>query len=691
MKKSSHFVAMILVLILVSCHFPDSETPARTTTAPEITTAPTPTTKTVPSPTTTTAVSTISQNKGPISWSQEDGEDGLYLDSGGDVDTEASAIGDPATPVRVTGNGRVLSAADGNNVEDSYMQFNVEDEFLYAGAPTTFVQIEVEYFDQGTDTFNMQYDAVPGGTNGDGKFKDTEIVFKTDTGEFLTKVFRLNDAYFANRDNGADFRIADGGDGAEFIRRVAVTLEEAGSITINVDSCGANPHDSEPDSEAIQACINTANSGDTITFTSPADSGDYQGYFIDKTIFLLATSFKHDLTFTSTDPEDHAMLQATAELLGFVVRLWARSQVDWPGAIDNITISHLDIDGGQNARVCYGPDKIDDGRNDNWGSWLPECSDGGDPWCSPGGLAMTGAVDYLDPNSDYKAHQDRWSTGIVVDDVTISNVECATALSFEGAAGTIRNSTIENAGDHVHKPGCSSTDPDEGLGDWSDGITFTGPGHLITGNTIINASDVGIVHFGGVDTIISNNTIRAIEGNYGMFAAIAIHPWHIGNISGGAVSGNVITSEADTICGGIHAGINIGTHMWNLGCTSSAWPSARGTPNECVSEPQQPMGQMCLKGAPCQQWAYVAEGKTYTLQDNFVSGAQINYLVEGLDLMGEFIDINNISEAPRMSDWEFSKYGCERNGFIDYWNTLDFVAHHPSLDGWTDQRVHCER
>ena len=434
-----------------------------------------------------------------------------------------------------------------------------------------------------------------------------------------------------------------------------------------------------------------ANSGDTITFTSPGDSSNYTGYLIDKTLFLVATNYKHDLTFTSTDPDHHAILQATADLLGFVVRLWARSQVDWAGAIDNITISHLDIDGGQDVRVCYGPDNIDDGRNDNWGCWLPECSESGDPWCSPGGLAMSGAVDYLDPDSDYQTNHDRWSTGIIVDEVHISNVECATALSFEGAAGIIRNSTIEYAGDHVHIPGCSSPDPDEGLGDWSDGITFIGPGHLITGNTIINASDVGIVHFGGVDTIISNNTIRATEGNYGMFAAIAIHPWHIGNISGGEVSGNVVTSEADMTCGGIHAGINIGTHMWNLGCTGSAWPSARGTPNICVSEPEQPMGQMCIEGEPCQQWAYVAEGKAFTLKDNFVSGAQINYLVEGLDLMGAFIDINNVSEAPRMTDWEFSKFGCEHDGFMDYWDTFDFVAHHPSLNGWKDQRIHCER
>ena len=161
----------------------------------------------------------------------------MYLDFGGDVDTEATAIGDPAIPVRITGNGQVLLGPDGNNVEDSYMQFNVDDEFLYAGSPTPFVQIEVEYFDHGTDTLNIEYDAIPGGSSGDGKFKETGLIFKTDTGEFLTKVFRLNDVNFANRDNGADFRIADGGNGVEYIRRVTITLQDAGPTAINVDIC----------------------------------------------------------------------------------------------------------------------------------------------------------------------------------------------------------------------------------------------------------------------------------------------------------------------------------------------------------------------------------------------------------------------------------------------------------------------
>ena len=143
MYKISHFLAMILVLILVSCNFPGSETPVGTIPGPEITTVPTLTSTTAPTSTTKTALTEIRQWKGLISWSQVDGEDGLYLDSGGDVDTEATTIGDPETPVRATGNGQVLFASDGNNVEDSYMQFNVDDEFLYAGSPTTFVQIEI--------------------------------------------------------------------------------------------------------------------------------------------------------------------------------------------------------------------------------------------------------------------------------------------------------------------------------------------------------------------------------------------------------------------------------------------------------------------------------------------------------------------------------------------------------------------
>lgn len=155
---------------------------------------------------------------------------GLSLDSGGDVDTEVVAVGDPSEQVFRTGNGRVLPSPDGNTDQDWYIQFQVDDGFLFGGEPTSALWIEVEYFDEGTDQFNIQYDAVSGGPFGDGRFKESEVVTKTGTGKFKTAIFRLTDAYFANRDNGADFRISDYSDGEEYIRRVTVTLKRATMI-----------------------------------------------------------------------------------------------------------------------------------------------------------------------------------------------------------------------------------------------------------------------------------------------------------------------------------------------------------------------------------------------------------------------------------------------------------------------------
>ena len=81
------------------------------------------------------------------------------------------------------------------------------------------------------------------------------------------------------------------------------------------------------------------------------------------------------------------------------------------------------------------------------------------------------------------------------------------------------------------------------------------------------------------------------------------------------------------------------------------------------------------------------EGKTFTLKDNSVSGAHINYLIEGFLVEGHFIDENNISLEPRQSDWDAARFGCE--GIV--WGPTDKVAHHPSLPGYTDIRIHCER
>jgi hypothetical protein len=613
---------------------------------------------------------------------------GLSLDEGGDADTTLVSVGDPVSAARRTGTGRALTARDGNLVEDFYMQFDVDDDLVFAGQPTTSARIEVEFFDQGTDRFMLQYDASgDGGPLGNGTFQDTYAVIKANSLRFRTAVFSLRDIHFADRDNGADFRIADGGDGFEIIRRVTVVLLPMPAV-INVDSCGANPWDDRPDSQPIQSCIDAASDGDIIAFTSGIGRPGYRGYLVDRTIFLAARTPRSDMTFTSTDPGNHALLQAAPDLMGFVVRLFARSRVGSPGNIDNITLSHLTLDGGRDTRTCSGADQIGNGVDDNWGSWLPECSVLDDPWCSPGTLAMAGAMDSQDPAQDYQGHPWEWSTGIVVEDIAITNTECGTALAFSSAGGLIHDSTIDSAGEHTHAPGCLLSDADEPQGGWADGITLDGPGHLVVGNTILDASDIAITHFGGRDTVIADNIVRATQGYHGMFAGIMIGPVTNGDISNNLVVDNQVVNGADSTCGGIHAGIVIGPHMWGAGCRRGISYSALiGSPNVCIPEPLPPNGAYCLVDADCQIWAFVAPGATFTLAGNFVAGAQINYLIEGIDLSGSLVVTGNTSGPPRWTDWGASRDGCE--GLT--WGPLDRVAHHPSLTGWEDLRVHCER
>jgi hypothetical protein len=674
---------------------PSGDEQATATTEPAGTEAPTeePTAAATEAPTEepTAAATEVEETRTQVVYDRDHTADGLLLDSGGDVDTEIVSVGTPPEQAHRTGNGEVVPSADGNSVEDYYMQFRVDDEFIYGGSPTPRVQIEIEYLDQGTDTFNIQYDAISAGPERDAGFKDTGVIVKTDSGEFRTAVFALCDAYFGNRTNGGDFRISDGADGAETIRRVAVALvaPASGPISIHVDSCGANPFDDQPDSDAIQACVDQACDGDTVLFTSGVNSAGYRGYVIDKTIFLVRTSGKSDLTFTSTDPANHALLKASPGLLGFVVGLFARSGVNG-GDVDNITISHLDLDGNRAQRKCYGADGVGNGIDDNWGSWLPECDVLEDAWCSPGTLSMSGSMDDTDPEQDYLGNPARWSTGIVVRDVTAANTECGTALAFFGAAGVIDSVVIDTAGDHVHGAGCEPTDPDEPLYAWSDGITSAGPAHLITNSRIIDASDIGIVTFGGRDTVISNNTIVARPGNNGMFAGIAVHPYAYGLLSGFQVVGNQVTNEADTTCGGIHAGIDIGAHMWGAGCTNYPSTTAVGASGTCTSQSPPPGWTLCVLGRPCRVWGYVPAGATFTLADNTVTGAQVNFLVEGLDVLGELVVSGNVSNSPRLTDWADDQ-NCVWDGITDSWGAIDFAAHDPTIEGWTDQRIYCER
>ena len=448
---------------------------------------------------------------------------------------------------------------------------------------------------------------------------------------------------------------------------------------IEVDSCGANPFDDQPDSGGIQECINLAQSGEIVQFTSPGGDPDYQGYIINQTIYLVSPVEKNNLTFTSSDPEDHALLIASPDLLGFVVQLYSLNQGISFKDVDDITLEHIDLDGNRADRSCYGEDEIKNGIDDNWGSLYGECIHRGDAWCTAGTLAMRG---YLDPDNS--------TSGLVVQDVRISNTECGTALEYSGTDGLIDSVVIDTSGEHTHGYGCELTDPDESVGAWADGITFSGWNNTVTNNTVINASDIGIVCFSCLDTTIAGNTVIAESGNHGMFAGIAVHPYWRGDISGTVVENNRVVNEADQKCGGIHAGINIGVHMWGAGCSENHEEDTIGTVGPCSSLSGPPGGTNCDPGQPCRIWGYIPPGKTLTLANNTVVGAQVNYLIEGVEIAGELIIDGNISEDPQMTDWQGSR-SCNRDGFSYSWGAMDFVAHDPILEGWIDQPIFCAR
>ena len=151
---------------------------------------------------------------------------GLILDHEGDVDVEVINVGESGEKAFLTGNGATLTAQDGNTDPDCAMRLDVDDELIFAGEPSTKVKIEIEYLDDGTDTFNVQYDSINGEEVDGSIFTDSEIVTKTGSGEIKTATILLEDAYFANRQYGGDFRIWDRFDGAETIRRVTVSLLE---------------------------------------------------------------------------------------------------------------------------------------------------------------------------------------------------------------------------------------------------------------------------------------------------------------------------------------------------------------------------------------------------------------------------------------------------------------------------------
>ena len=449
---------------------------------------------------------------------------------------------------------------------------------------------------------------------------------------------------------------------------------------------------------SIQTVLNQTCSGDTVVFTSGTEGiSGFNGYLVDKTIKLVGNSAKDHMKFTSSNAMQHSLFKATPTLLGFVARLFAQGSMDMAsiGKVDDITLERIDIDSNRQERRCTGPDGQANGINDNWGSSDPgDLMDVGNPGTNPGGILMDGAADTADPNQDYIGHPDRWSTNVVVQDLTIKNVECGTALGMiYSSKATIQRVTVQNSGEHHHtNPACDVVDNDGDAWSWADGMTVGGPDMTVKDNHIINPSDVGVVTFGGKGQKILNNLIETTSGNYGTFAGIHVQVGAYGDLSDLQIVGNTLRNTSNAACGGMHIGVALSSLTFLAGCTfsyygtqyGSQWGPVYNTGGGCNYDDlvTKPVVGHCGAMTFCTAWIHADPGHPVILRNNSVTGAQVNYTVGLVD--GLITDENNISTSPQDTDWETAA-NC-RGTVV---GPTDKMAQLPSLPGWTDFGLTC--
>lgn len=103
--------------------------------------------------------------------------------------------------------------------KSKYFYFKVCDG-LIRPTLTTQVAVRLHYYDQGTDNLTIQYVSTTSG----GAYVNATPLTKTNTGQWLTHTFLLDDAKFDNSKSwGSDFRIYSGIDNSpEYIEKVEV-------------------------------------------------------------------------------------------------------------------------------------------------------------------------------------------------------------------------------------------------------------------------------------------------------------------------------------------------------------------------------------------------------------------------------------------------------------------------------------
>ena len=103
---------------------------------------------------------------------------------------------------------RTIAAEDQPNYPHN-IYFQVDDSLAYNGSYDA--QVSVQYYDQGSNSFMLQYDSTDCAQPLSGAYKGGGSVTKGNTGSWQTATFNLPDAHFADRENNsADFRLGMG-------------------------------------------------------------------------------------------------------------------------------------------------------------------------------------------------------------------------------------------------------------------------------------------------------------------------------------------------------------------------------------------------------------------------------------------------------------------------------------------------
>lgn len=121
----------------------------------------------------------------------------------------------------------VVSAPNPHSDKSRYLYFNVDDAFAYELYGQT-VSVSVTYRDTGCSSFLVEYDSSnPQAGLFEGAFRPVGNVALEGSGKWKTAEFTLPQCRFANRCNGADFRIAVlGGDLELALSNVTLTKNQ---------------------------------------------------------------------------------------------------------------------------------------------------------------------------------------------------------------------------------------------------------------------------------------------------------------------------------------------------------------------------------------------------------------------------------------------------------------------------------